>query len=78
MIDRYYIADKIDELDKVIDKFWRLKEDIKKNGIPKIPGEADDIDYYFTKAYGSLENLRDRLIEYGRYLKYKEKGRHEK
>jgi len=66
MIDRYYIADRIDELDKIINDFWKFREKIAKDGLLN---ENKDIEHYLVRSYVDLENVRNIIIEYSRYLK---------
>jgi hypothetical protein len=66
MIDRYYIADRIDELDNIINEFWKFREKLAKDGFLN---ENKDIEHYLVRSYVNLENVRDIIIDYGRFLK---------
>ena len=69
-----FFSDKADEIETLINKLWKMNEELNKVGLRKSQ-PAIDIEYYFTKTYNALYNLEESFENYVNHLvELKKKG----
>jgi len=69
-----FFSEKVDELEELINKLWKMNEEIRKEGLRKCDS-AIGIEYYFNKTYNALYNLKESIEEYIKHLvELKKKG----